>query len=87
VGTGTKEDESSNGHIWAAGFHHIPACSRLAHISSYYGLFLLGAHFEIYELFISLIFQFFFSGHGKLWITETADTESADTGHNHITLF
>jgi hypothetical protein len=35
--------------------------------------------FEIYEMFISLIFQFF-SGHGKPQITETADTESADTG-------
>jgi hypothetical protein len=27
-----------------------------------------------------LIFQFFFSGHGKPLITETADTEPADTG-------
>ena len=35
---------------------------------------------EIYELFISLIFQFFFSGHSKPWINETADTESADMG-------
>jgi hypothetical protein len=37
------------------------------------------AHFETYEPFISLIFQFF-SGHGKLPITETVDTESADMG-------
>jgi hypothetical protein len=26
---GTKEDESSTGHVWAAGFHHVIACSRL----------------------------------------------------------
>jgi hypothetical protein len=32
VDTGTKEDESSTCHIWAAGFHHIMASSRLAHI-------------------------------------------------------
>ena len=30
VGTWTKEDESSTGHIWAAGFNHIMAHSRLA---------------------------------------------------------
>jgi hypothetical protein len=27
---GSKEDESSAGHIWAAGFHHVMARSRLA---------------------------------------------------------
>jgi hypothetical protein len=27
-----KEDEPSTGCIWAAGFHHVLACSRLAHI-------------------------------------------------------
>jgi len=32
VGTGTKEDESSTGRIWAAGFHHVTAHSRLAPI-------------------------------------------------------
>jgi hypothetical protein len=25
-----KEDESSTGSVWAAGFHHITACSHLA---------------------------------------------------------
>jgi hypothetical protein len=30
VGTGTKEDESSTGRVWAAGFHHVTARSRLA---------------------------------------------------------
>jgi hypothetical protein len=30
MGTGTNEDESNTGHVWAAGFHHIMACSRLA---------------------------------------------------------
>jgi len=32
VGTGTKEDESSTGRIWAARFHHIMARSRLARV-------------------------------------------------------
>jgi hypothetical protein len=49
-------------------------------ISPCYGPFSLGARFETYEPFISLIFQFIFSGRGKPWITETADTESVDTG-------
>jgi hypothetical protein len=31
VDTGTKEDESSTGCVWAAGFHHVMAHSRLAH--------------------------------------------------------
>jgi len=32
MGMGTKEDESSTGCIWAAGFHHVTACSRLARV-------------------------------------------------------
>jgi hypothetical protein len=40
-----------------------------------YGRFSLGGRSETYKPFISLIFKFF-SGHGKPWITETADTES-----------
>jgi hypothetical protein len=32
VGTGTKEDELVTGQVWPAGFHHIPARSRLAGI-------------------------------------------------------
>jgi len=32
MGTGTKEDESSTGQVWAAGFHHVMARSRLARI-------------------------------------------------------
>jgi hypothetical protein len=43
---GIKEDESSTGRFWAAGFHHVTARSRLA-------------RFETYEPFISLIFHFF----------------------------
>jgi hypothetical protein len=27
---GAKEDESNTGHIRAAGFHHVTACSHLA---------------------------------------------------------
>jgi hypothetical protein len=30
VCTGAKEDESDTGHIWAAGFHHVTTCNRLA---------------------------------------------------------
>ena len=48
-------------------------------ISPRYDPFSLGARFEIYEPFISLIFQPFFSGRGQPWITETSDTESAET--------
>jgi hypothetical protein len=32
VGMGTKEDESSTGSVWAAGFHHGMARSHLAHV-------------------------------------------------------
>jgi hypothetical protein len=32
VSTGTKEDESSCGRLWAAEFHHITANSRLARV-------------------------------------------------------
>jgi hypothetical protein len=63
VGTGTKEDESSTGHVWAAGFHHVTARSRLA---------------RGFKPFISLILQKKFSGRGKPRITETADTESVN---------
>jgi hypothetical protein len=43
-------------------------------ISPCYGPFSLGARFETYEPFISLIFQFF-SGRSKQRITETADMD------------
>jgi hypothetical protein len=32
MGTGTKENESSTGRVWAAGFHHVTARSRLARV-------------------------------------------------------
>jgi hypothetical protein len=32
VGMGTKEDESSTERVRAAGFHHVTARSRLAHV-------------------------------------------------------
>ena len=32
MGTGTKEDESSTGRIWAAGFRHVTARFRLARV-------------------------------------------------------
>jgi hypothetical protein len=62
-----KENESSTGRVWAAGFHHFTARSHLA------GRLKLTNH-----LFL-LIFQFFL-GCSEPRITETADTESADTG-------
>jgi hypothetical protein len=66
VGTVTKEDESSTGCVWTAGFHHVTARSCLA---------------CILKLTNSFFFNFpIFSGSGKLWITETTDTESVDTG-------
>jgi hypothetical protein len=40
---------------------------------------LLGAHFETYEPFITLILNFF-SGCGKLQIAETTNTDSAHKG-------
>jgi hypothetical protein len=47
-------------------------------------MFLLSGCFENYELFISLIFQLFFSGCGELRITENTDTESADKESHYI---
>ena len=32
VATGTEEHESSTGHSWAVGFHHVKALSRLARV-------------------------------------------------------
>jgi hypothetical protein len=32
VSMGAKEDESSTGHVWAAGFHHVMARSHLEHV-------------------------------------------------------
>jgi hypothetical protein len=32
MSTGPKEDKPSTGRSWAAGFHHVTARSRVAHI-------------------------------------------------------
>jgi hypothetical protein len=32
VATGTKEVDSSTAHVWAAGFHHVAALSRLSRV-------------------------------------------------------
>jgi len=32
MGTGTKEDESNTGYVWAAEYHHVMARSRWAHV-------------------------------------------------------
>jgi hypothetical protein len=73
VRMGTKEDESSTWHVWAAGFHHVMAGSRLAHVL---------------KITNCLLFNFhnFFSGHGKMRITETTDNESVDGGSTCIDL-
>jgi hypothetical protein len=74
VGTGTKEDESSTGRVWAAVFHHVTARSRLARF-----LKLMNIYFCNFPIF---------SGRGKPWITETADTESMDMrARLYITFF
>ena len=61
MGMGTKKDESSTGHIWAAGFHHFMTRSCLA---------------CIFKLMNCLVLQFskFFSGCSKPQITETVGT-------------
>jgi hypothetical protein len=64
VSTGAKEDKSSTGPVWAAGFHHITARFRLARFLKL-----------INHLFIYLfIFRIYFCPR------KTADTESVDTG-------
>ena len=66
VGTGRKEDESCTGHIWAAGFHRVMACSHLVCV------------LKSMKCLFPNISNFFF-GLGHLHITETADAESLDT--------
>jgi hypothetical protein len=44
---GAEEDESSTGHVWAAGFRYVKAHSRLAHI-----LKLMNCHFFNFKTFI-----------------------------------
>ena len=74
VGTGTKGDESSTGSVWAAGFHHFTARSRLARV------------FKLTKR-LFLLFSNFFSGRGQPRVTETADTKSADAAvHVYVTV-
>jgi hypothetical protein len=63
---GAKEDESSTGRVWTAGFHQVTARSRLE---------------RVLKIMSPLFLEFsnFFSGRGELLITETEDTVSADT--------
>jgi hypothetical protein len=64
VGTGTKEDESSTVHVWAAGFHHVTARSRLARVLKLMNL-------------LFLQFAIFFGPRSTAY-TESSDTESVD---------
>jgi len=41
VGTGTEEGESSNGRVWAAGFHRVTVRCRLARVSKLMNLLFL----------------------------------------------
>ena len=66
MGTGTKEDESSTGRVWAAGFHHVMARSRLARVLKLMNLYFFN-------------FPNSFSGRRQPQITEIIDTESADS--------
>jgi hypothetical protein len=52
VSQGAKEDESRTGRVWAAGFHHVRARSRLARV--------LKLKHRLFNLF-----SIFFSGRGK----------------------
>jgi hypothetical protein len=61
---GVKEDESSTGRDWAAGFHHVTARSRLARVLKL-----------INRLFIWFYIYF---GPREPRITETVHTESID---------
>jgi len=67
LGTGTKENESSIGRVWAAGFHHVTARSRMVHV------------LKLTKRLFLYFSKYFFSGRGQTRITETPDTESADT--------
>jgi hypothetical protein len=72
VGTGTKEDESSTGRVWADGFHHFTVHSRLTGV-----LKIMNRLFN---------FETFFPARGKPQIPETADTNSVDTGAHLYTV-
>jgi hypothetical protein len=61
VSTGTKEDESSTGHVWAAVFHHVMTCSRLARV--------MWNLWTVYLLNFQFFFVFFLMGGGKTRIT------------------
>jgi hypothetical protein len=47
VGTGEKEDESSTGRVWAAGFHHVSAPSRLARVLKLMNLYFFNFFFGL----------------------------------------
>jgi head-tail adaptor len=46
---GEKEDKSSTGRVWAAGFHHVTARSRLAH-----ALKIMNRSFILFLIFFGL---------------------------------
>jgi hypothetical protein len=63
---GTKGDELSIGRVWAAGFHHVRARSRLARV------------LKLMNRLFFLIFQFF-SGCGKPLLLNSRMRGSAST--------
>jgi hypothetical protein len=49
VGMGTKEDESSTGRIWAAGFQPVMVCSGLVHVLKFMNpVFLQFSNFPLF---------------------------------------
>ena len=71
AGTGTKEDESSTGRVWAAGFHHFRARSRLASVFKHMN-----------RLFLS--FSNFFFGPQLTAVIESACTTVHLYSHLHV---
>ena len=61
MGRGTKEDESSPGRVWVAGFHHVTARSLLARFLKIINLYFFK-------------FPIFFFGPRSTADTESADT-------------
>ena len=65
AGTGTKGDESSTGRVWAAGFHHGTARSRLARV------------LKLVNRLVLYFSKFFFRGRGEPRILNPRIRESA----------
>jgi hypothetical protein len=71
VDTGTKEEESSTGRVWAAGFYHVTARSQMACFLKFLKIILLLSPFDKLHqtlfylpiLFLKLFFSAMFQMH------------------------